>query len=304
MRIVIIGGTGFIGKKLVASLHQEEYDLTVVTRNADKAREVLGDHAEICQWDGENEEVLDRIFSDAYAVINLSGENVGNKRWTKSQKQKIVESRVKSAKTIVRAINRSESRPGVLIQASAIGFYGSDSKNEKTEKSAKGKGFLSDVAQKWEEATRELDASVRLVLLRTGVVIGPGGGALKAMETPFLFKLGGHFGQGKQWLSWIHIEDAVKAIRFLLENKDAVGVYNLTSPYPEKMKDFAIELGRALKTRSWFHVPSFVIRLLMGQMGVEMLLSSQKVLPMRLLEEDYTFQFTELRSALTGIYNA
>jgi len=304
MRIVIIGGTGFIGRKLVTSLQQEEYDLTVVTRNADKARENMGDHAEFCQWDGENEETLDKIFSDAYAVINLSGENIGGKRWTKSQKQKITESRVNSAKAIVKAINQVETKPGVFIQASAIGYYGSDFKAEKTEKSGKGKGFLSDVSQKWENATRDLDHSVRLVLLRTGVVIGPGGGALNVMEKPFKLGFGGHFGLGRQWLSWIHIDDIAKAIQFLLENKDAEGVHNLTAPNPEKMKDFAKELGRTLKTRSWFHVPSPLIRLVMGQMGEEMLLSSQKVIPMRLLEEGYSFQFTDLRSALTSIYNS
>jgi uncharacterized protein (TIGR01777 family) len=304
MRIVIIGGTGFIGRKLIASLHQEEYDLTVVTRNADKARENIGDHAEFCLWDGENEEILDRIFSDAYAVINLSGESIAGKRWSVNQMQKIIESRVNSVKAVVRAINRAEDKPAVLIQASAIGYYGSDNKFEKTEKSGKGKGFLSDVTQKWEEATRELYQSVRLVLLRTGVVIGTGGGALKAMEKPFRFGFGGHFGLGRQWLSWIHIDDTAKAIQFLLENKDAEGIYNLTAPNPEKMKDFAKELGRALKRRSWFHIPSPLIRLAMGQMGEEMVLASQKVLPMRLMEEGYSFQFTDIRSALTSIYNS
>ena len=304
MRIVIIGGTGFIGKRLITSLHQEEYDLTVVTRNADKARESVGDHAEFCQWDGENEETLDRIFSEAYAIINLAGESIAVKKWTQNQKQKILESRVNTAKIIVKAINRTEDKPAVFIQASAIGYYGSDFKNEKTEKSGKGKGFLAEVTQKWEQATRDLDQSVRLILLRTGVVIGPGGGALKAMEKPFLMGFGGHIGSGKQWLSWIHIDDTAKGIRFLLENKDTVGVYNLTSPNPEKMKDFAKELGRTLKKRSWFHVPSPIIRLMMGQMGEEMLLASQKVVPMRLLEEGYSFQFTDIRAALTSIFNA
>jgi len=304
MRIVIIGGTGFIGKRLIASLHLEEYDLTVVTRNAEKARETLGDHAEFCIWDGENEESLDRIFSEAYAVINLSGEGIAGKRWSGNQKQKIIESRVNSVKAIVKAINRAEDKPAVFIQASAIGYYGSDFKTEKTEKSGQGKGFLAEVTQKWEEATRDLDPSVRLILIRTGVVIGPGGGALKAMEKPFLMGFGGHIGSGKQWLSWIHIDDTAKSIQYLLENKDAVGVYNLTSPNPEKMKDFAKEMARTLKRRSWFHVPSPLIRLIMGQMGEEMVLASQKVIPMRLLEEGYSFQFTEIRSALTSIYNS
>lgn len=304
MRIVIFGGTGFIGKKLISSLHQEEYDLTVVTRNADRARETLGYHAEFCQWDGENETTLDRIFNESFAVINLSGENIAGKRWNRTQKQKIIESRVNTAKIIVKAINRSEKKPGLFIQASAIGYYGSDFKQEKTEKSGMGKGFLAEVTQKWEESTRDLSSSVRLVLLRTGVVIGPGGGALKAMEKPFRLGFGGHIGSGRQWLSWIHIDDATKAIRFFLENKDTVGVYNLTSPNPEKMKDFARELGRSLKRKSWFHIPSPIIRLAMGQMGEEMLLSSQKVLPMRLTDEGFTFQFTDIRAALTSIYNA
>lgn len=304
MKIVIIGATGFIGRKLFTALDKEEYDLTVVTRDAANAHKVLGEHAEFCEWDGYDEARLTKIFTDAGVIINLAGENIGAARWTETQRKKILASRTNLTSTVIKAINKLDKKPDVLLQASAIGFYGSDYKNSFTEMSPAGKGFLAEVTQKWENATKGLHENVRLVLLRTGVVLAKDGGALAEMAKPFKLGAGGYLGSGKQWLSWIHIDDEVDAIQFLMEHHEASGIFNLTAPEPETMKCFAKEIGKALKKPSWLNVPSFAIKLAMGQRGEELLLSSQRVLPDRLLEAGFTFQFTEARIALANIYNS
>ncbi len=304
MKIVIIGATGFIGSRLLSFLDREENDLTVVTRNVESAKEKLGDIAEFCEWDGKSPAPLDEIIKDAWAVINLAGENLASGRWSQERKEHIISSRTESVSAVVDAINRSEKKPDVLIQASAIGYYGSDFKKTFDENSAAGNNFLAEVTRKWEEATAGLNPEVRLVLIRTGIVIGPDGGALQQMARPFKFGFGGHIGSGKQYFSWIHIDDEVRAILFFLENKDTRGVYNLTAPNPVTMKVFARELGRVLHRPSWFHVPAFAIKTLMGQMGKEMLLASQKVIPAKLEEEGFSFDFEDVRMALTNIVNS
>lgn len=304
MKIVIIGATGFIGSRLFTFLDKEEYELTVVSRDVESARETLGEHAEFCEWDGNDDSKLDNILKDAWAVINLSGENLAKGPWTESRKEKILTSRTSAVAAITNAINRSATKPAVYLQASAIGYYGSDLKKTFDEHSPAGSNFLAQVTQQWEDASKNLDPSVRLVLLRTGIVIGSGGGALEQMARSFNLRMGGHIGSGKQWFSWIHIDDEVRAIQFLMENTDAKGPYNLTSPAPVKMKVFARELGKVMHRLSWLHVPAFIIKLLMGQMGKDMLLASQKVIPKRLEEEGFNFHFEDIRMALTNIYNS
>jgi hypothetical protein len=270
----------------------------------ESAREELGDHAEFCEWDGKTSTRLDKIFSDAWAVINLAGESLASGRWTEKRKEQIVKSRIETVQAVVEAINRTERKPEVLIQASAIGYYGSDSKKAFTENDPPGDTFLAQVSQQWEDATAGLHPDVRLVKIRTGIVIGADGGALQEMAKPFKFGVGGYIGSGKQWFSWIHIDDEIRAIQFFLENKDTQGVYNLTAPSAVRMKTFARELGRVLHRPSWIPVPAFAIKALMGQMGNEMLLASQKVIPQRLIEAGFSFHFEEVRPALTNIYNS
>lgn len=303
MKIVILGATGFIGKMLFTVLLSEDHDLSVVTRNADQAREILGDNALFYVWDGKDQATLRDAFNGAQAIINLAGENISAKQWTEKQKQKILESRIITTNAIVNEINRMPQKPEVLLQASAVGYYGSSLTKDLVEDSPAGEGFLADVTRQWENEARKLDDSVRLVLLRTGIVLGPEGGALSSMTRPFKFGFGGHAGSGKQWFSWIHLDDEVEAIRFLLENKSAKGVFNLTAPHPVRMKTFSKELGRVMKKNSWMHIPPFIVRILMGSMGKEMILSSQKVLPKRLLDEGFKFQFDDIRMALMSIYH-
>jgi hypothetical protein len=303
MKIIIFGATGFIGKKLFTALFSQAHEITIVSRNIDRAREILGNDARFCSWDGKDVSELEKILAGAKAIINLAGESIAAKAWTENQKRKIIDSRVSLTTAIVDAIKQMENKPEVLVQASAIGFYGSNLNKTFDESSPRGPGFLAEVCQKWEAATNDLDKNVRLILLRTGIVIGPGGGALEPMARPFKLGFGGHIGSGKQWFSWIHLEDEVRAIMYLLEKNEARGIYNLTAPQPVRMKLFAKELGRVFKKPSWMHVPGFAIKLLMGQRVKEMLLSSHKVIPKRLTESGFKFHFLEVRLALTNIYN-
>ena len=303
MKIVIIGATGFIGKMLFTVLLSEDHDITVITRDVEYARENLGDNALFFAWDGKDEAILAEAFKGARAIINLAGENLSAKPWTEKQKQKILESRIATTNAIVNVINGMPQKPEVLLQASAIGYYGSSLTTVLDEDSPPGNGFLAKVTKQWETEALKLDNDVRLILLRSGIVLGPNGGALSSMAKPFKLGLGGHAGSGKQWLSWIHLDDEVEAIRFLLEKKSAKGVFNLTAPQPVRMKTFSKELAKVMKKNSWMHIPSFIIKILMGSMGREMILSSRKVLPKRLLDEGFKFRFNDLRMALLSIYH-
>lgn len=234
-------------------------------------------------------------------MINLIGENVGSGYWTKKKKDKILNSRKQSASRIVKLINTLKNKPEVVIQASAVGYYGSYSEIEITESSPKGNGFLSLVTEQWENELNKLPESIRKIFLRTGVVIGKGGGLVKNLMIPFKLFVGGPFGNGKQWLPWIHIKDEVEAIRFLLENKAVKGVYNLVSPNPVRQKDFMKAFGRTLNRPSWFKVPSFLLTSFFGEMAREMFLKSQKVKPTRLFEAGYRFHFLDVNIALNDL---
>ncbi len=303
MKIIIIGATGLIGQRLVGHLEQNEtHHIVIVSRRAAKSWRMFPNQKDFPEWDGKDEKAIGEIIAGADAVINLAGESIAGGRWTEKRKKRILDSRVQSTTALVSAINKIEKKPSVLLQASAIGYYGANADKIFDEKSPAGKGFLPQVTQSWEEAAKDLDKRVRLVLLRTGVVLDKRGGALEQMQKPFKFGVGGHIGNGKQWFSWIHMEDEVRAIAFLLENGKASGIYNLTAPEPVTMKVFAKSLGKAMKRPSWLHVPSFAIKWMMGEMGEEMLLSGQRVIPKRLLDQGFTFNYNKDEMALKQIY--
>lgn len=303
MKIIIIGATGLIGQRLVGHLEQNEaYKIVIVSRRAAKSWRMFPNQKDFPEWDGKDEKSIGEIIDGAGAVINLAGESIAGGRWTDKRKQRILDSRVESTSALVNAINKAEKKPSVMLQASAIGYYGASADKTFDERSPAGKGFLSTVTESWEAAAKDLDKRVRLALLRTGVVLDKHGGALEQMQKPFKFGVGGHIGSGKQWFSWIHIEDEVRAIAFLLENEKASGAYNLTAPEPVTMKVFAKSLGKAMKRPSWLHAPSFAIKLMMGEMGKEMLLSGQRVIPKRLLDQGFTFNYNKAETALQQIY--
>ncbi len=300
-RIVITGATGFIGRALCEDLCKD-YKVIGLSRDIRRASGLIGDFAEIFEWDGRTTGTWIRQADGAFAIINLAGDNLASGKWNRYKKAGILHSRLDATRAIIAAIKQVDNKPSVVIQSSAVGYYGSSGLQKLNEQSPPGKGFLSDVCQKVEFCTEQMqNLDVRLVVIRTGVVIGPGGGALPKMSRPFKFFLGGHPGSGRQWFSWISLEDHIAAIRFLLENKDQQGVFNLTSPEPVTMKKFCKALGKVLHRPCLFRVPGFVLRLKFGEMADEMLLSGQRVIPERLLDAGFEFEHPEIKQALSAV---
>ncbi len=302
MKIIIFGGTGSIGRKVVESLNKDNYEIIVVSRNSKKTNGIFNGKVGVMEWDYKNEDTFREVFTGNYAILNLAGENIGAGIWTKKQKDKILNSRVSITSKISEIVNKNETKPTVFIQASATGYYGASMDDEYDESSPKGVGFLAEVCARWENALKLVNnKSMRIIFLRTGVVLDKNDGLIAKMKTAFKLFVGGHFGNGKQWMSWIHIQDEVNAIKYLLENQQAEGIYNLTSPKPERMRKFCKIFGAIQYRLSWFHIPAFILKLLPGNMGEELLLSSQKVKPVRLLEAGFDFKFINLEDALRDI---
>ncbi len=302
MKIIITGATGFIGKALSNHLVEAGYEVIALSRSAKKASEVFGQGITVAEWDGKTAKGWAAQVEGAYAIINLTGENIGAGRWTREKKQSILESRLNAGKAVVEAVRQVQKKPNVVIQASAIGYYGSRLDDIVDETSSPGKGFLPDVAQSWEACSEEVESSgVRRIIIRTGIVLGKEGGAFPRLLLPFRLFAGGPLGSGNQWFSWIHLEDEVKAIRFLMEKEGLQGVFNLTAPEHLRQKDFCKILGKVLKRPCWLKVPSFMLHLLMGEMAEELLLTGQRVAPIRLLEAGFTFLFSEAELAVQEI---
>lgn len=300
--VIISGATGFIGQALSRDLARSGYDIAVLTRNREKARAQFGDQAIIAEWDGTTSQGWLALASRAVAIINLAGENIGAGRWTPKRKERIVQSRLNAGKAITEAVQRAAAKPKTVIQASAIGFYGSRADESLEESSPAGEGFLAATVQQWELSTQEVEnAGVRRVVIRSGMALGKDGGVLSKFLKSFRFFVGGPLGSGKQWFSWIHGKDEIGAIRFLLEREDLSGVFNLVSPHPLTMKEFSKTLGRVMKRPSWFPAPALLLQILFGEMARETLLAGQRVLPSALLKAGYEFQYPEIERALGDI---
>lgn len=298
--IVLFGGTGFIGKHLITEL-KSHYRITVITRSTSKAPE--GTQGKKLDFNDIPSMAL--LFDEADAIINLAGEGVGEK-WTKKKKDAIKSSRLNVDHFIIEAFNACSKKPSVVIQGSGIGVYGFEtSDNYFTEESALGtSGFLTEVGIAHEEALRPLQDKTRLVYIRTGIVLDGKEGALPPMAMPFKFFAGGPLGSGNQWLSWIHIKDEVRAIRYLLEKQTATGVFNLTAPNPVRQKYFAKQLGSILHRPAFMPSPGFFLKMAMGEMADELLLNGLKVTPQRLLDSDFQFKYFHIEDALKDIYQA
>lgn len=301
MRVLVSGATGFIGRELCLRLCGD-YEVIALSRDARKAGEVLGKSAKIVEWDARTTSGWAGLVEGARAVINLAGENVAAGRWTVARKSSIVQSRTDSVTAVVDAVNAARKKPAVLIQASAIGYYGSRGDETLDEKATPGSGFLADVCQKVESLVAQIRSrEVRVVTIRTGVVLGMAGGALPKLMMPFRLYLGGHVGSGRQWFSWIGLADEVRAIRFLMELPGADGAFNLTAPEPVPMKRFCRVLGETLGKPAWTVMPEFLARLGLGEMADEMILAGQRVLPRRLMEAGFEFEHPRLRDALAAL---
>lgn len=302
-RVIIFGGSGFIGKHVVNEL-SKEYEVVVISRHKRGTTELFGDNVKVERLRRNDNSKITNHFNGAKAVINLAGENVGEK-WTEAKKKKIKKSRLDIDSIIVRSLINAETPPKVVLQGSAIGIYGfSRNTIDVTEETPLGqRGFLPKIAISHEEALHQIEKLTRVVYFRTGMVLDSSEGSLSKMATPFKLYLGGKLGNGQQWSSWIHIDDEINAIKYLLENDKCVGPYNLTAPNPVQNKEFAKLLGKALNRPHFMTVPGFFLRLMMGAMANELLLNGLKVIPSRLLAEGYHFKYENLDNALMNIYS-
>jgi len=297
MNVLIFGGTGFLGRNLTKELISNGYQVAVITRNQKiTANKVEGD-VKLIEWDNSSSLSSAYDFKEFDVVINFAGESIGNHRWTESVKQEILNSRINTTRFIVNAINDGIINPKVLINASAVGYYGSRQDDKITENEGPGQDFLAGVCRKWEaEAYKVQNELTRVVTIRTGIVLGSQG-ALTAMVIPFKFYVGGPLGKGNQWLPWIHIQDLIRMIRYIIEHDEVTGPVNGTAPEPVRMEGFIKILGEVLKRPSWFPVPEFLLKIALGQMS-EMLLHGQRAIPQKISDVGFEFKFPNLRSAL------
>jgi uncharacterized protein (TIGR01777 family) len=301
MKVVITGATGFIGGALCKKLCKD-YEIVALSRNTEAARKSIGDIAKIVLWDAKTSAGWAEEANGAFAIINLAGENAASGRWNKARKSRILQSRLDAIGAIVETIKQLKNKPKVVVQTSAIGWYGLSSDESFDEDSPLGEGFLAGVCRDIESRAEEYERlGVRCAIIRTGVVLGRDGGAFPKMVKPFRFYLGGYLGSGRQWFSWIHLDDEIAAIKFLMENESLKGAFNLTAPQPVTMREFSKILGKVMHRPVWFNAPAFAARLAFGEMADEMLLSGQKVLPKRLLNTGFDFKYTNVKQALVDI---
>lgn len=303
MRIIISGGSGFIGTALVRELADAGHECVVLSRNPDRTKAQFKETAETVFWDGRTADGWGHLV-EGEALVNLAGANISAGRWSRRRKKSIRDSRVESGLAVCDAVNKAEVKPKVLIQASAVGWYGPQ-ENEPVDEASPGpgKGFLASVCKDWEASTLPVEeAGVRRVVVRSGVVLDTGGGALEQIIRPFKFYAGGLIGSGRQGFPWIYRGDEVRAIRFLLENAECSGVYNLCAPALNSMGQFLIQLGRALRSPAWLPVPSLVLEIALGEMAREMLLSGQYVQPTRLQKAGFSFKCPELEDLFEHLF--
>lgn len=309
MPIVIAGGTGLIGRALIASLAAEGHEVIILSRAPEKAIG-LPQGVRAVRWDGQTASGWGELADGAEAIVNLVGESIGGenmvalvtKPWTRERLQLIRTSRVNAGRAVVQAIEQARVKPRVLVQSSAVGYYGLPGDQEITEDTPVGNDALAKICLDWEAATADAEEfGVRRVVIRTGgVVMSTQGGALPFMLLPFKLFVGGPLGSGKQWFSWIHIADEVRAIRFLLERADTRGAFNLCAPEPLRNAELARVIGHVMHRPSFMPTPAFAIKLLLGDKAT-LVLDGQRQVPKRLLELGFQFQFPEIQAALQDL---
>ena len=294
MKILITGASGLIGEALQKSFKEKGYEMLLATRSEPK------DDRHI-QWNadtGFRDEDLERL-EGLDAVIHLAGENIAGFRWTEEKKKAIRDSRVFGTRSMIETFDKLKNKPKTFISGSAIGFYGDRGDDEMTESSPAGKTFLAEVCKEWEaESRRAEDLGIRTILLRTGIVLSKDGGALATMLTPFKFGVGGVIGDGKQWMSWISLDDVVGIINYALEHDNVRGAVNLTSPNPVTNEEFTKTLGSVLYRPTFLPLPEFAVHMVFGEMGDALLLDSTRVIPKRMKDAGYEFKYSELKTAL------
>ena len=298
LKILVTGATGFIGRKLTSALVSKGHEVLGVSRNAEKARKELSEIESWFDWSALENGALRGID----AIVHLAGESVAAGRWTEEQKKRIRESRTGTTRRLIEAIKKAgPSGPRIFVGASAIGIYGDRGEEELTEASGLGQGFLAEVCRDWEALAQMLEPSLRVAVLRLGMVLGHGGGALSRLEPLFSSGFGGRIGSGKQWVSWVHVDDVVNAFLWVLTTDGARGAYNVTAPGSVRNLEFSKLLAHQLGKPASMAVPKFALKLVMGEMA-EIVLDSQNVRPERLLREKFQFTHVELKTALEALY--
>jgi uncharacterized protein (TIGR01777 family) len=299
MRYLIAGGTGLIGSALAESLLANGHKVSIISRNPS----IVNPELRAVSWD---ESALLEELVTADAVVNLAGaslagENPLQMRWTPQRKQAIISSRLAVGKKLVDAISQLGRKPEVFVQASAIGFYGNQGSDPADENSSPGHDFLAQVCREWETATADLEKiGIRRLVIRIGLVLSQRGGLLPLLALPFRLLVGGKIGTGNQYLSWIHIQDIVKSIQFLIDDPRHQGVYNLTAPNPETNQAFSQLMGNSLRRPVWLPIPSWVLKIALGEAST-LALDGRPVYPTRLLKSGYQFQFPDLKGCLESM---
>jgi uncharacterized protein (TIGR01777 family) len=304
MRTIITGGTGLIGSALARSLVADGHEVIVLSRSpSDKKLGING--VQMVQWDGKSANGWVDVANGADAIVHLAGAGIADGRWTESRKQAIVQSRKESGAAVMDALRKVKQRPSVLVQASAVGYYGPRKSAEPvTEEAPPSTDWLGRVTFAWEGSTAEAPTmGVRRPVIRTGIVFSTEGGAFPKMKLPFdLLIAGGPLGSGNQYVPWIHIDDEVRAIRFLMENEAADGPFNLAAPNAVTYKEFANTMGEVMGRPSFMPAPSFALKAALGDMA-QLLLTGQNQVPARLLEMGFSFTYPELKPALEALLN-
>jgi uncharacterized protein len=295
MKVAIAGGTGLIGTNLTKQLLNKGHEVYILTRNPQNKQDSDGiSHIQWLTSEAEPEKKLEGI--DGF--INLAGESLNSGRWTEQKKKEILDSRIDVTKETVRILHALNKKPSVLINGSAVGYYGTSFEETFTEDDTEpGNDFLADVVARWEEEAKQVPDETRLVFSRFGIVLSAEDGALKKMLPPFKMGIGGRIGTGEQWMSWVHVEDVARALVYCLENENISGPVNITSPTPEKMNSFGRTLAEILDRPYWAPVPSNVLKIALGEMSV-LILEGQQAVPQKLLDSGFKFEFPHLHEAL------
>ena len=295
MHILITGGTGFVGSTLCEQFKNLGFKIFILTRKSTRKPNL-----------DQSIELINNVnnFKQHYdVIINLAGEPLNKKRWNDKVKQEIYNSRINTTKDIINYIKKAAIKPKVLISGSAIGYYGNDQDKIFTEESLPADaGFTNKLCNDWEQiALQATQHGVRVCLLRTGIVLGKNGGALKELIMPFKFGLGATLGNGTQWMSWIHIQDMIEAIMYLINNDNLNGPFNLTAPTPVTNTEFSKQLAKVLHRPCFLKLPNIMVKLLFGEMGETLLLKGQKVLPDKLIKAGYKFKLQTLAEAFESM---
>lgn len=309
MKILLAGGTGFIGKHLTAELSREGHDIVSLTRRRNYEELFSSPNVRYVTWTGgdtpggADADVLEPLVGWAEGVVNLSGESVGKGRWTKARKKILVGSRVKPTGALVAAIAKAKDKPRVMINSSAVGYYGNVDEGDVPETHPPGGDFLASLCVEWEKAALKIEKQgVRVILMRTAFVVGGEGSPLGRIALPFRLFVGGPIGSGRQWFPWVHVADVTGVVRFALSNDHIRGPVNVTAPELLTMREFCSTLGRSLGRPSWAPVPGFAVRILVGELA-DMVLGGQKVVPEALQRAGYEFTYPKLGPALENIYH-